>query len=909
MALALTVGSRLGSFDITGTLGAGGMGEVYRATDTNLGRQVAIKVLPEAFAQDAERLARFEREAKTLAALNHPNIAQIYGLEKSDGIRALVMELVEGPTLADRIAQGPVLVDETLQIAKQIVEAIEAAHEQGVIHRDLKPANIKLRPDGVVKVLDFGLAKALDSAPGIDASQSPTITSPAMMTGVGVLLGTAAYMSPEQARGKTVDKRTDIWAFGCVFYEMLTGKRAFDGDNVTDTIAAVVRAEPDWTRLPGDTPLPIQRLLRRCLVKESSGRLRDIGDARFDLNADVTPTSTSVVRPSSRRQWGAAVLLALAGMAVGATAVWQFARATTSVASPTAFAIDTLEDRPLITGPSETSIAVAPNGRYIVYVAASTVQQAFSARTLVIRPLDTFAATPLIRGGGDLQPRSPFVSSDSRWIGFLSNESIMKVSASGGTPTLICECHPSARGGAAWLDDGTIIYNASSGLRAVSDDGRNDRELTKIDVQGGEVEHLGPVALPGSRAVLFTVPGAPATRSVTQILDLATGNRRQLVSGAMFVRYVALGYLVYLDASGALQAIRFDPARGATSGEPIAFENMAVEGSSATGGFDVSQTGMLAYLPGRADVSRTLAWVSRQGREETLNVPPHGYTYPRFSPDGAFVALDVRDLDSDDIWLWNVKRESLSRLTLSNGRNSYPVWTPDSRDLLYVSNRSGSDNVYRQPADGSDSGHPLTNSPNQVLPYAVSPDATMAVLREISPDGGADLALLRLTGTPRIEPLIHSIRSRSEVNADLSPDGNWVVYQSDESGVPEVYVRSFPDVNRQRWQISNGGGSTPLWARNGREIFYMDVNHNLMRVEVGSGESFSVGKPAQFFTSGYSSAGWRRSFAGRAFDLSPDGQRFIVIKDQPGLNSRRTSSIRVVQNWTEELKRLVPTRK
>jgi serine/threonine-protein kinase len=883
------------------------MGEVYKARDTGLQRDVAIKVLPASLTSDSDRLARFEREAQVLAALNHPNIAAIYHIERVADSPAIVMELVEGETLADRIARGPIPLDEALPIAKQVTEALEAAHEQGIIHRDLKPANIKVRSDGTVKVLDFGLAKLVEaggagraSGAGADAvSLSPTITSPALMTGVGVLLGTAAYMSPEQAKGKPADKRSDIWAFGCVLYEMLTGQRAFPGVDVTDTIAAVVRAEPDWSRLPSDTPPAIHTLLRRCLVKDFSRRLRDIGDARFDLDAE--PISMSMPSPtrSSRYRWGVGALTAAAGIAVGAAIVWQFARSTTGTVSPTAFGIDTPQDRPIVTGPIETPLAIAPNGRFVVYTSGS-FGSSFSQRTLMMRHLDKLDAEPLFERTGDIQPRSPFVSTDSQWVGFISDDgSIMKVPASGGAPVSICECSASTRGGAAWLADGTIVYSGGAGLKTVSAEGRNGRELTKLDVQHGEREHLAPAALPGEDAVLFTVVAEPANRSVIQVLNLKSGERRSLLNGALAARYVAPGYLAYLDASSLLHAIGFDMARRETRGEPIPLDTLPIEGTAATGGFDVSQTGTLTYLPGRRNEARLLTWVSRDGAEQAINLPRHGYLYPRFSPDGAFVAFDVREALSGDLWLWDLKRDNLSRLTFGRGRNAYPAWTPDGRNLLYVSSQTGSDNIHRQAVDGSGATQALTNHANAVLPYVVSPDGTMAVLRELV-DARPDLSLLRINGTPKVEPLIHSTRA-SEVNADLSPDGRWIVYQSDQSGIPEIYVQPFPDVSGGRWQISNGGGLTPLWARSGREIFFIDANNNLMRVEVQPGASFSAGKPSRFFSAGYSSTDWYQGQGGRSFDLSPDGQRFLVVKEADDPDARRSSSLNVVVNWNETL--------
>jgi serine/threonine-protein kinase len=881
------------------------MGEVYRARDTKLGRDVAIKVLPSSLIGDPDRLLRFTREAQALAALNHPNIAAIHHVEETADGPAIVMELVDGETLADRIARGPVPVDEAVAIAKQIAEALEAAHEQGIIHRDLKPANIKVRPEGTVKVLDFGLAKLSESTGGeqpaagsAPLTMSPTITSPAMATGAGVLLGTAAYMSPEQAKGRVADKRSDIWAFGCVLYEMLTGQRAFDGEDITESLAAVVRGEPDWSKLPGSTPAAVRTLLRRCLVKQANRRWRDIGDARFDLEADATGSPIALPARSSRRVWMIGAITAAAGMAAGVGVMLPFARPVVPAVAPSAFTIDTLEDRAVATGPNETPLAIAPDGRFIVY-SSSAFGQTFSPRTLMIRRLDAFDAEPLIPALSALQPRSPFVSPDSRWVGFISGRSIVKVPATGGTPVTVCECNVQTRGSAAWLADDTIVYSSGRGLRAVSANGGGDRSLTTVDAGRQEADHVGPAALPGSRFIVFAVIGDIASRSAIQVLNLDTGARRTIVSGAQFARYVSPGYLAYLDSFSMVRAIGFDASRGETRGDPISLGDVAVNGSGVNAAFDLSRTGTLVYLPGgQANADHLLAWVSRDGREQPIDVPPHGYLYPRFSPDGAFVALDVREPRSNDLWLFDLRRETLSKLTADGSRNSYPVWTPNGRDLLYVSNQKGSDNIYRRRADGSGTAEALSDHRNAVLPYAISPDGTAAVLRELT--SGVDLALLRLDGTRRVEPLIHSVAS--ELNADLSPDGRWIVYQSDQSGTAEIYVQPFPDVSGGRWQISNAGGLTPLWARNGREIFYVGADNNLMRVEIAPGTSFSAGRPSRFFPGTYSSMDWYRGQGGRAFDLSPDGSRFIVVKDRPRVDSQRPTGMHVVLNWHETLK-------
>ena len=583
--MPLTAGTRLGPYEITAQIGVGGMGEVYRATDTNLKRQVAIKVLPEAVAADAERLVRFQREAEVLASLNHPNIAIIHGLEKSDGVTGLVMELVEGPTLADRIAQGPIPIDEALPIAKQIAEALEGAHEQAIIHRDLKPANIKLRPDGTVKVLDFGLAKALDPAPAtIDASQSPTVTSPAM-TRMGVILGTAAYMSPEQARGKSVDKRTDIWAFGCVLYEMLAGRQAFAAASVSETLSEVLKSDPDWQGLPADTPDGVRRLLRRCLAKDQKRRLTDIHDARLELDElssdeslnargadharrlDGLAGETASTRVARRRVWVAGAAAVIASAVVATALTWVVTRPP----PPTPLRVSRLTITPtraaaLTLSGNDRDVAITPDGSRVVYVGNNGTQ-------LFVRALDALEPVAVFTGA----PRGPFVSLDGQWIGFVDgNTALKKVAVTGGAAVTLTTLDQAPRG-ATWGPDDTIYVatlNATTGLQRVAAEGGSTMVLTRPDPLQGESDHLWPELLPGGRALLFTITAVTGGLDAAQVvvLDLETGTRTVLVRGGSHAHYVSSGpalaersareggYLVYMVA-GSLRAVAFDLAR------------------------------------------------------------------------------------------------------------------------------------------------------------------------------------------------------------------------------------------------------------------------------------------------------------------------------------------------------------
>jgi serine/threonine-protein kinase len=678
--MTLSAGTRLGPYEILSALGAGGMGEVYRATDTALGRQVAIKVLPDAFAQDAERLARFEREAKTLAALNHPHIAQIYGLERSTGTQALVMELVEGEDLSQRIARGAIPLDEALPIARQIAEALEAAHEQGIIHRDLKPANIKVTPDGAVKVLDFGLAKLADvgrvprSGPAgskeqdpayvLDATASPTITSPALMTGVGVLLGTAAYMSPEQAKGREADKRSDIWAFGCVLYEMLTGSRPFEGEDVTDVPVAVLSKEPDWSALPARVPASIRALLRRCLERDRRKRVADIAVALFALDEHASLSGSAAApaaplprTPLRRGAVQAAVVLVVA--AVAGAAVWVATRpgdpvpphvSRLLITSPGAAALST--------NGTDRDLAITPDGSRVVYAGNRGTQ-------LFVRSLD--AVEPVIVFTG--APRGPFASPDGQWIGFVDGTTVLKKVAVTGGPAVTVATLDGVSRGATWGPDDTVIVATSTGatgLQRVGAAGGPTTVLTRPDRAQGEADHLWPELLPGGRAVLFTITAVTGGLDAAQVavLDLQTGMRKILVRGGSHAHYVPSGHLVYA-AAGTLRAVVFDLARLETRGTPVPVVPDVV--TTTNGGVDavVAGDGTLAYVSGGGGVGgaqRTLAWVDRQGHETPIPAPPRTYVYPRLSPDGTRVAVNALDQESD-IWVWDLGHTTFTRVS------------------------------------------------------------------------------------------------------------------------------------------------------------------------------------------------------------------------------------------------------
>ncbi|HEX6464369.1 MAG TPA: serine/threonine-protein kinase, partial [Vicinamibacterales bacterium] len=630
----LTAGARLGSHEILAAIGAGGMGEVYRARDTKLGRDVALKILPEAFAYDADRLARFQREAKTLASLNHPHIAGIYGLEESAGVFALVMELVEGEDLSERIARGAIPIDEALAIAKQIAEALEAAHDQGIIHRDLKPANIKVRDDATVKVLDFGLAKAFDpgGSSSADAMNSPTLSIHA--TQVGIILGTAAYMAPEQARGRSVDRRADVWAFGCVLYEMLTGRRPFDGDDVSITLAAALKTDPDWQALPPATPPAVRRLLTRCLRKDPKDRLQAIGDARIEigelLGGVMEPVATT---PIADAPWWRRVVIpgaaALAMSLATAAIVWFAVQSTIPRPRVSRFVIAPASGAALSSNVTSRDVAMTPDGSRLLYVGAS-------GTTLFVRPLDQLEATPVVRGGS---LRDPFVSPDGQWVGFFDGlQTLKKVAITGGPAMLVTNKLSGPEIGATWMADDTIIFaDGTFGLKRVSADGGTPAVLTRTDPTRGEARHAWPERLPGGQAVLCTVTATTGGRDAASIaiLDLRSGRLTTLLRGGTHAQYSPSGHLVY-SAAGTLRAVAFDVSRLTVAGASTLVVPQAR--TTVAGGVDagLAADGTLVYVAGGLmnSLARTLVWVDRQGRETPIGAPPRAYFFPRVSPDG-----------------------------------------------------------------------------------------------------------------------------------------------------------------------------------------------------------------------------------------------------------------------------------
>ena len=900
--MPLNVGDRLGPYEITGELGAGGMGIVLRARDTKLDRDVALKVLPEAFTSDPDRLARFEREAKVLASLNHPNIGSIYGLEEAEGVKALVLELVEGPTLADRIKQGPIPIDEALPIAKQIAEALEAAHEQGVIHRDLKPANIKVKADGTVKVLDFGLAKAFQPDAGdTSLSASPTISLTAAATQMGMVIGTAAYMSPEQASGNAVDKRVDVWAFGVVLYEMLAGQRLFSGKDVSHTLAYVLTKDIDWAALSTDTPDTLRRLLRRCLERDPRKRMRDIGEARIELEAPPAPPASkpaaAVVDAVSRLQvWQRPVPLVLgvvALVAITGAAVWNLMR---PAPRPVARALLTPPPSvPLEGARLDVKVALTPDGTRVVYRGLLDGQS-----RLFVRTLAEFDATPLT--GLSANPRNPFISPDGNWVGFFDGgRALQRVSIRGGPPVTIAAIDGSGPLGASWGTDDRIIFATNavvSGLLRVPMGGGEVEVLTTPDSERGELDHTWPEILPGGKAVLFTIRTmGPIENAQIAVLSLDSGEYEVLFPGGSNPRYVPTGHIVY-GVGGRLRAVGFDLNSLTVTSEPIPIVDDVLMGPRGEANFAVARDGSLVYVRGGGVevLGSTLVWVDREGREEPLAAERAPYMEPRVSPDGTRLATRVSDIDGgSDIYIYDIARNNFTQLTFSAELECCPVWTPDGERVVFSSTRDGTPNLYVKSADGTGEVERLTESDDVQIGSTWSADGETLVL-----ESAGDVHTWSFDGAPTSTALFQT--EFDEQASSVSPDGRWIAYDSDEDGDRDVYVRPFPDVDGGKWKVSTQGGANPVWSPDGRELFYISGNA-MMVAPITSTPSFDVGNPAVVFEGNYIFAGFSPGF-----DLSSDGTRFLMRKSSGAQADDTPASLDlvVVFNWFEELKRLVP---
>jgi serine/threonine-protein kinase len=870
-------------YRITTELGEGGMGEVWRATDTKLGRDVAIKVLPEAFAQDADRMARFTREAQVLASLNHPNIAAIYGVEE----RALVMELVEGPTLAERITQGAIPLDEALPIAKQIADALEYAHERGVVHRDLKPANIKITPEGRVKVLDFGLAKAMapEMASG-DPVSSPTLTMRA--TQMGMIMGTAAYMSPEQARGHNVDKRADIWAFGVVLYEMVTGNQLFSGQTISDTLAAVLRHEPDWKSIP----VRLQKLLRLCLARDPRERLREIGDARFLID-EPTPSVTAPAATSSPRGWIAAAALALALLVTGAF-LW---RATRPVDRPMLrFSADLGPDA--VAGTFST-VAISPDGTRIVYPV-----RAGSGNQLATRLMDQSNATVL---PGTEDARNPFFKPDGQWIGFFAGGKMKKISVQGRAAVTICE-NTSIAGdrGASWGEDGTIVAALDADhLFRVPDSGAQPEMLSQTDTKN-RIGYRWPQILPGGEAVLATagIPGSYDDASIVAV-PLKTGSVKTVARGGYFGRYLSSGHLIYIH-QGTLFGVPFDLKSLATRGTPMPIqEEIAGSWQTGTGHLDFSRTGTLVYLSGKTGLgASSVVWMDAVGKQTPIVTPAGFVITPRLSPDGTKLALAM----NGDISVYDLQRSAMTRITFTSSGNAFPVWAPDGKHIVYRSLGGG---IWWTRADGSAQPQRILETTDQTESGSFSPDGRQLAFSQhrATDNGGIWILPLDISDPDHPKPGKPELFLQTVgvvINPAFSPGGRWLAYASNEAGPYQVYVRPYPAgaTGGGQWQISTAGGAIPVWSRSGKELFYRPTNGRIMVVDyTAKGETFNPGTPREWSGTPTLVTGLFPSF-----DVAPDGKRIVTFPAAEAAAGSDKASLHVtfLVNFFDELRRKLP---
>jgi serine/threonine-protein kinase len=877
---SLLTGRRLGIYEILSPLGAGGMGEVYRARDTRLGREVAIKVLPREWAPDAERRARFEREARLLAALNHPNIATIHGFEIVDGMSMLVMELVEGDTLANWTGQPDLVVS----IARQMADALEAAHEKNIIHRDLKPANIKITAGGVVKLLDFGLAKL---APGGEsagriATASQTIAMAA--TREGLILGTAAYMSPEQARGQAVDKRTDMWAFGCVLYELLAGRAAFSRETITDTLAAVLEREPDWQALPQTTPPALRRLLRRCLEKDPRHRLRDIADARIELDeaagpgVDETATDRDVNRRGiSRWLWAAAALTIAAGVAA---LVWALSprAGPTSASAVTRTTVTLPPDQELDTGNSAGPLAISPDGLHLAYVAHGG-----GHTQLYVRSLDAFAAKPIEETEG---AQYPFFSPDSEWVAFFADRKLKRVSIRGGAPLTICDAAVIGRGG-TWAPDGTIVFDPGAvGLMRVPAAGGRPEPLTSQDASIDASNLSWPHFLPDGTALIATIGLEGGENSTLAVLSTQTGRWRQLLPGSQ-AQYLPSGHLLYHAITvreGEIHAVPFDAKTLSLRGTPVAVVDSVFRAQNGGAAYyAVAQNGTLIFTPG--GYARTLVRVDRHGRRTPLTDDHRGFRSPAISPDGLKVAVTI-DPRPSKLWVYDIARRSGIPVA-TEGHNLSPVWTPDGRRVTYTSNSE----IFWRPADASAPAERLLERRGAQYATSWSGDGRLLLFNDVQVGTNqADIWVLPLNEAPDSVIATAAVES----GARLSPNGRWLAYQSDETGRLEVYVRPFPNVKDRKWTVSTFGGQRPEWVPNGRELFY-ETGSALMSVRVDTrGHAFVAGTPERLFDGPF-------DLPTTGYAISPDGNSVITVEIDP---NARPTQVNVVLNWTDEVKRL-----
>ena len=877
--MPLERGTRLGPYEIESVLGAGGMGEVYRARDTRLKRDVAIKILPAAFAQDPDRIARLQREAEVLATLNHPNIGAVYGFEESAAATGIVLELVEGPTLADRIVHGALPIDEALAIAKQIADALDAAHDKNIIHRDLKPANVKVTPGGKVKVLDFGLAKMADAEParGSSLSMSPTLAVQA--TSAGLILGTAGYMSPEQARGKAVDRRTDIWSFGCVLYEMLTGRQVFEtGETVSDAVAAILTKEPDWSALPAGLPRADSQTAATMSREGSrssppSHRRRADRDRRCDERARPIETAGAGRAISS---WMRLVPWAVAAIALGVAAFVLWDRIGSRASERCA--VRRLE-LTLPTGvelfTSNRTVAVSPDGSRVAFVGVRA-----GTRQVYLRALDQFEAIAL---KGSDSATVCFFSPDGRSIGIVTNTGVIRtISLADGLVTTVTD-GANFLYGAAWGEDDRIVFVRAGTLWQIARSGGTATQLTKLGGPRGDTLHANPAFLPGGKTLLFAASAGDQRR--IESLVVATGERRTVIEGGALPLYATSGHLVFVRG-GELLAAPFDPDRLEVIGTAAQAIEKLPSQLQGIPSIDISASGTVIYAP-TAAVSR-LVFVSRQGAEQPLNEVARSYANPRLSPDGSRILVQAGDL-----WIQDVTRSTFTRLTPRDAViNAFPMWLPDGRRVIYRSPGG----LRIQDADGSSNGQTVTGTSDYDYPAELAADGDTLVFMRSTQETSFDIMKLSLRNPTEIRPLLQT--SAYEGGARLSPDGRWLVYISNESGQNEVYLRPFPALDR-RWTISTQGGTQALWNPNGKEIFYRNGD-KMMAVDLTTTPEVKLSAPRVLFEQRYA---FGAGITMANYDVTRDGQRFIMVKDESG-----AARLNIVLNWLSELTRMAPAR-
>jgi eukaryotic-like serine/threonine-protein kinase len=900
--MAILPGRRLGPYEILSSIGVGGMGEVYRARDTRLDRIVAIKVLPAHLADRSELRERFDREAKTIASLNHPHICTLYDTGHQDEIDFLVMEYLEGETLAQRLVKGSLPIQQVLQFAIEISDALDKAHRNGVTHRDLKPGNIILTKAGT-KLLDFGLAKLKQEATPANVSLSDLPTANDPLTAQGSIVGTLQYMAPEQLEGKDVDARTDIFSFGAVVYEMATGKRAFEGKSQASLIAKILDTNPPpMSSLQPMTPPALDRVVNKCLAKEPENRWqtpKDLCDElKWVVESGSQVTVASTVAPRGIRTLGRRELIlgsgtALLGAVVAGIAVWRLKPAPPL---PVTRTVITLPSGQQLAGlENGLAIALSLDGSQLAYVARQG-----STQQLCLRAMDSLEARSIPGTEGAI---SPVFSPDGQWLGFFSGGRLKKVSASGGAAQTLCDAAQPL--GASWGSQGMIAFASAVGvIQQTPEVGGAPQPLTRLDK--GDASHRWPEFLPGGKAVLFAAGTSPLnfTNAQVAVRSVGTGKRQNLIVGGTHPRYATSGHLVYAQR-GSLMAVPFDPQHLTVTGTAVpVLDGVMQSPASGAAQYSISSAGSLIYIPGGIQSAQSkMVWVTRNGAEQPVAAPAHAFVNPRLSPDGRRVAVNVVEQENQ-AWLYDLSRDTLTPFTFEGSSSNAPIWSPDGKRIAFQSNKEGPPNIFWQLADGSGGLERLTTSGYVNVPISWSPDGQWLAYIEINPTTGYDIWMLRMGDSSpgsgqgrKAQPFLQTPFNESVPR--FSPDGRWLAYISDESGRYEIYVQPYPGPGG-KWQISTEGGTEPAWNPNGRELFYR-IGDKMMAVDIATQPSFAAGKPRMLFEGQYVPTPGTNS----NYDVSPDGQRFLMLKPSEATGAAPTQ-INVVLNWFEELKRRVP---